>query len=150
MQRTDKEFECMKKIIRWAITIIVVCIVSIALDFVSDGVPLLGVPDIKNIEKVLIKHGDYPDEIKEYSDEKNIELAVGLLGYLRYSPLKSLSDDNQLIQIIYIMDDGTRRVVSANNYTVWWNGKPSALKDEYSFVKMCTAIFFSQNDFLRC
>lgn len=93
----------MKKIIRWIVTIIVVCTISIVLNFVSEGVPLLGTPDIKNVERVIIKHGDYPDENKEYFDEKNIELAVSLMGYLRYSPLKSLSDDNQLIQIIYIM-----------------------------------------------
>lgn len=72
-------------------------------------------------------------------------MAVALLGYLRYSPLKGLSDDNQLIKITYIMDDGTEQVVAANNYTVWWNGKPSALHDENTFVKMCTAVFFADN-----
>lgn len=136
----------MKKAIRWIATILIVSIVIIAASLLIEGIPLFGTPNIEKIERVVVEHGDYPDEVKEYTDEENIELAVGLLGYLRYSPLKGLSDDNRLIQITYIMDDGTECVVAANDYTVWWNGKPSALRDENTFVKMCTAVFFSENN----
>ena len=135
----------MKKIKRLIITIFAVSVIVIGLNLFTEGMPLLGIPEIEKIDQVVIEHKDYPDECKTYSDEENIELAVALLGYLRYSSLKGLSDDNQLIKITYIMDDGTEQVVAANNYTVWWNGKPSALHDENTFVKMCTAVFYGEN-----
>ena len=135
----------MKKIKRLIMTIFAVSFIVIGLNLFTEGIPLLGIPEIGKINRVVIEHKDYPDECKTYSDEENIELAVALLGYLRYSPLKGLSDDNQLIKITYIMDDGTEQVVAANNYTVWWNGKPSVLHDENTFVKMCTAVFFGEN-----
>lgn len=135
----------MKKAIRLLVTILIVSIVIVAANLLIEGFPLLGVPDAEKIERVMVEHGDYPNESKEYSDAQNIDLAVALLGYLRYSPLKGLSDDNQLIKITYVLDDGTEYIVSANDYTVWWNGKPHALSDEGTFVKMCTAVFFASN-----
>ena len=135
----------MKKAIRLIATILIVSVIVVVMNFLIEGVPLFGAPDTEKIEKVVVHHKDYPNDIKEYSDEENIELAVALLGYLRYSPLKGLSDDNQLIKITYVMEDGTERMVAANNYTVWWNGKPSALRDENIFVKMCTAVFYSED-----
>ena len=135
----------MKKAIRLIAAALAACITSIALDFLIEGVPLFGAPDEENIEYVVVEHDDYPDEVKKFTDEWNIELAVALLGYLRYAPMKDLSDDNQLIRITYFMEDGTEIKVSANNYTVWWKGKPRALSDENTFVKMCTAVFFLQN-----
>ena len=138
----------MKKAIRLIVTILVVSIVVIGLSFMIEGVPLFGTPDIEKVERVVIKHADYPNEIKEYTEDDKIELAVALLGYLRYSPLKGLTDDNQQIQITYIMDDGTECVVAANNYTVWWNGKPSAIKNENQFAKLCMAIFFPEKELI--
>lgn len=134
----------MKKAIRFIATILVVGILAMAIGFLIDGVPLLGTPDIENIERVVIKHANYPNENKEYTEEDKIELAVSLLGYLRYSPLKDLTDDQRQIQITYVMCDGTEYVVAANDHTVWWNGKPSAIKNEKQFVKLCTAIFFPE------
>lgn len=136
----------MKKVIRLIATILVVSIIVVAANLLIEGVPLHGTPDAEKIERVIVEHGSYPDETKEHTDPKYIDLAVALLGYLRYSPLKGLTDDNQLIKITYIMDDGTESVVSANEHTVWWNGKPHALSKEGTFVKMCTAVFFLQTD----
>ena len=138
----------MKKVIRLIAMFLIVSIVVIGLSFLIEGVPLFGTPDIENVERVVIEHADYPNEVKEYTEEDKIELAVALLGYLRYSPLKGLTDDNQQIQIAYIMNDGTECVVAANNYTVWWNGKPSAIKNENQFVKLCMAIFFPEKELI--
>lgn len=134
----------MKRIARLLIRILVVSFIIVSGNLLIKGVPLIGRPDTERIELVEIKHSGYPEDIKTFADEKNIELAAALLGYLNYSPLKGLSDDVQLIQITYIMDDGSKQEVSANNQTVWWNGKPRALKDENIFVKMCTAVFYSE------
>ena len=138
----------MKKAIHLIAIIFVVSIAVVGLHFMVEGVPLFGTPDVEKIECIIVEHADYPNEIKEYTEEDKIELAVGLLGYLQYSPSKGLTDDNRLITITYIMDDGAKCVVSANHYTVWWNGKPSALKHEHQFVKLCTAIFYSEKDLI--
>ena len=93
----------------------------------------------------MVTHTSYPDDVKEITDEFYIELAEAMLGYLHYAPLKGLTDDVPVIQITYIMNDGTEVVVKANEKTVWWNGKPRAIHDEGQFVKMCTAVFYLQN-----
>ena len=135
----------MKKAIRLIATILVVSIVVVGLSFWIEGVSLLGMPDVEAVERVIVEHADYPNEVKEYTENDKIELAVALLGNLKYSPLKGLTDDNRLITITYIMDDGEECAVSASNYTVWWKGKPRAITDEETFVKLCTAIFFEES-----
>ena len=135
----------MKKIRRLILTIVVVSIVIVAANVLTEGIPLLGVPQANDVVGVRIQHSGYPEQSKEYTDQDSIELAVALCGYLRYSPLKPLSDDQSLIQITYVMKDGTECVVSANHSTVWWNGNPHALKRENTFVKLCTAIFFTED-----
>ena len=123
----------MKKVLRWVATVLAVCIVTIALNFLIEGVPLWGTPKVDNIDRVVVTHTGYPDDDKEITDEYYIELSEALLGYLHYAPLKGLTDDTPVIQITYIMDDGTEVVVKANDKTVWWNGKPRAIHDEGQF-----------------
>lgn len=136
----------MKKVFRFIATVIVVTIVVIGLNLLIEGVPLLGTPDVANVSSVIVEHSDYPDDIKKHTDDTKIELAVAMLGYLNYSPLKGLSDDVPIIKITYIMDDNTEIVVKANDRTVWWNGKAYAITDENTFVKMCTAVFYLQKN----
>ena len=138
----------MKKAIRLIATFLVVSIVAVGLSFLIEGVPLLDTPDFEKVERVIVEHLDYPNEVKEYTDNDKIKLAVALLGNLKYSPIKVLTDDNRLITITYIMDDGAECIVSASNYTVWWNGKPSAIKNENQFVKLCTAIFYPEKELI--
>lgn len=135
----------MKKAIRWCMTILFVCIITIALNLLIEGMPLLGTPKVENIERVVVTHTNYSGEVKESTDEFYIELAEALLGYLHYTPLKRLTDDTPIIQITYIMDDGTEYVVKANEKTVWWDGKTHAIQEEGQFLKMCTAVFYLQN-----
>ncbi|MBE6813757.1 MAG: hypothetical protein E7523_12930 [Ruminococcaceae bacterium] len=136
----------MKKAIRFIATIIAVVIVVVGLNILTDGVPLLGTPDAENVSSVIVEHSNYPDETKEHTDKTKIELAVAMLGYLNYSPLKGLSDDVPVIKVTYVMNDNTEIVVKANDKTVWWNGKAYAITDENTFVKMCTAVFYLQKN----
>ncbi|MBR6634812.1 MAG: hypothetical protein IKL41_04210 [Clostridia bacterium] len=135
----------MKKAIRFIATVIAVCVVVVALNLLIEGVPLLDTPDAENVSSVIVEHSDYPGDVKKHTDDTKIELAVAMLGYLNYSPLKGLSDDVPVIKVTYIMDDNTEIVVKANDKTVWWNGKAYALTDENMFLKMCTVVFFLQN-----
>ena len=136
----------MKKVFRFIGTVIAVVIVVICLNLLIDGVPLMGTPDAENVSSVIVEHSDYPDDVKKRTDDTKIELAVAILGYLNYSPLKGLSDDVPVIRVTYIMNDNTEIVVKANDKTVWWNGKAYAVTDENMFVKMCTAVFYLQEN----
>ena len=89
----------MKYFLKLFATIVVVSVIVVALNLLIEGVPLFGAPALDEIEKVVVEHQEYPGESKEFTDDENIELAKALLGYLRYSPLKGLTDDNWLIQI---------------------------------------------------
>ena len=59
----------MKKVLRWVVTILAVCIVTLALNLLTDGVPLLGTPKVENIDRIVVTHTSYPDDIKEITDE---------------------------------------------------------------------------------
>lgn len=136
----------MKKAIRFIATVIAVCVVVVALNLLIEGVPLFNTPDVENVTSVIVEHSDFPDDLKKHTDVEKIKLAVAMLGYLNFSPLKGLSDDVPIIKITYIMDDNTEIVVKANDKTVWWNGKAYAITDENTFVKMCTAVFYLQEN----
>ena len=134
----------MKKAMRITLLCVLLLCISIVMHLLFGGIPLSGTPKAENIDRVIVVHSDYPDDVKEYTDEFYIELADALLGYLDYAPLKGVSDEIPIIQITYIMDDGTEIVVKANDTTVWWNGNTRAIQDEGMFVKMCTATFYLQ------
>ena len=87
----------MKKVFRFIGTVIAVVIVVICLNLLIDGVPLMGTPNAENVSSVIVEHSDYPDDVKKHTDDTKIELAVAMLGYLNYSPLKGLSDDVPVI-----------------------------------------------------
>lgn len=136
----------MKKAIRFIAAVLAAGSAALALDLLVEGVPLLGIPDVEKVVRVAVEHADYPGELREYAEAEKIGLAVALLGHLRYSPLKGLTEDGRHIQITYVMSDGTERVVAANDYTVWWNGRPRAIKNESRFTKLCTAIFYPEQE----
>ena len=134
----------MKKVIRFIATVIAVTIVASGINLLIEGVPLFGKPDAVNVSSIIVEHSDYPGDIKIHTDDTKIELAVAMLGYLNYSPLKGLSNDVPVIKVTYIMNDNTEIVVEANDKMVWWNGKAYAVTDENMFLKMCTAVFYLQ------
>lgn len=53
-----------------------------------------------------------------------MELALKLTGFLNYNVFKKAdSEEEPVITIVYHMKNGTDKVISANDTTVWWNGK---------------------------
>lgn len=133
----------MKKVVRYIALILFVTVTVVSLNLLIDGVPLRGTPDMEQVSCVVVEHSDYTT--KEHTEADKIQLAVAMLGYLHYSPLKGLTDDVPIIKITYRMQDGSEIVVQANEKTVWWNGTARAITDENTFVKMCTAVFYLQN-----
>lgn len=43
------------------------------------------------------------------------------------------------------LKDGTDKIISANNTTVWWNGKTYVTKDKEMFVNLTEEIFFLED-----
>ncbi len=108
-----------------------------------EGMYLIGVPDIENVQKVAISYPEVTGDIKEFSDEEHIELAVKLTGFLRYSLTEKANDKTSpMITITYFLDDGQNISVSADYETVWWKGKAHAVKDKGNFIKLAEGIFF--------
>ncbi len=138
----------MKKILknifsRYVIPAVITAVLLVALDIAVNGMYLIGVPDISDVQKVTISYDEVTSETKVLTDEENIDLAVHLTGFLKYSVFeKADSNDKAAITITYFKSNGDEITVSASDDTVWWNGRAHALKNKGNFMKMAKGIFF--------
>ena len=123
------------------ITVILVTVLLMGVSIATDGMYLLGIPEIDRVEKVIINYPGMAE--KEFTDPEQIELAVKLTGFLRYVPFKR-TDDAALpsVTITYFTDTGDKISVAANADTVWWKGKPRVIKKADMFMKLTEGIFF--------
>lgn len=107
---------------------------------------LLGLPNLDDIQSVNISYPRVADEVKEISSREDIELALKLTGFLKYDLFgKANSEEEPLIIITYLLQDGTAKTISANNTTVWWNNKTYTLKDKEIFINLTEGIFFPED-----
>ena len=53
-----------------------------------------------------------------------------------------VSGGSPMITITYVLDDGRAVSVSADRETVWWKGRPWAIKDREMFINLAEGIFF--------
>ncbi|MCC8157110.1 MAG: hypothetical protein LIO54_07535 [Oscillospiraceae bacterium] len=132
-----------KKVVQFLVAVFISTLLIMGISVFAEGMYLIGVPDIDDVQKVTISYSEVTSEIKEFSDAEQIELAVILTGFLKYS-LTEKADENAspLITITYFLDDGQSLSVSANRDTVWWKGKARAIQDKETFIKMATGVFF--------
>jgi len=139
----NKLFKAFTKIIT-ATAASVILIMGIKI--LTDGMYLLGLPNLSEIQSVSISCPAASEEIKELSDSENIELALQLTGFLKYDVLKKADNEEEaLIFITYHLKNSTDKTVSASNTAVYWNGKCHALKERETFIKLTEAIFFTEN-----
>ncbi|MCD8143009.1 MAG: hypothetical protein LUD83_07010 [Clostridiales bacterium] len=109
----------------------------------SEGMYLIGIPDAEEVQRVTVAYPSVTDEVKELTDEEDIELAVKLSGFLKYELFSEADADSEpLVTITYDMDTGETVTVSANRDTVWWKGKAHAIKEEETFLNVTEALFF--------
>ena len=73
-----------KGLIKIIIEIIVVTILVTSINICLNGMYLLGLPDFDEIQSVRISYPNITNEVKEFSDDYNIELALKLTGFLKY------------------------------------------------------------------
>ena len=132
-----------KKIGKVGIKITIITAIIVAINIFMDGMWILGIPDIEDVQAVQITDRRYSDEAKEFTDEESIQLAVQLSCFLKYKPLRKLQNDFEpVVTLTYLLKDGTQRSLSADENTVWWKGKAYALKQEEIFLNLCEGIFF--------
>lgn len=126
------------------LTQVLVCVILIMVIHIFwKGMYLIGIPKIEDVEKVSISYPQVCEEKKEVLDEKQIETAVKLTGFLKYSLFEKANLDNPpLITITYFTYDGKTIEISANRKTVWWKGKAHSIKEEDMFVNLTEGIFF--------
>ena len=120
-----------KSIIRLLIEIVAVTALIIGVRILTDGMYLFGLPDLKEVQSVSILYPSVAEEAKEISSDEDIETALKLTG-----------SAEPLITITYYLKDGTNKAISANDTTVWWNGKAYAIKDQEMFINLTEGIFF--------
>ena len=132
-----------KSIIRLLIEIVAVTALIIGVRILTDGMYLFGLPDLKEVQSVSILYPSVAEEAKEISSDEDIETALKLTGFLKYDIFQKADDSAEpLIMITYYLKDGTNKAISANDTTVWWNGKAYAIKDQEMFINLTEGIFF--------
>ncbi|MCD7863529.1 MAG: hypothetical protein LUG61_08525 [Lachnospiraceae bacterium] len=132
-----------KEGVRCFIAVFISTMLIMGISIFVEGMYLIGIPDIDNVQKVTISYSEITNEIKEFSDEEQIELAVKLTGSLKYSLTEKADDKTSpMITITYYLEDGQSLSISANRDTVWWKGKAHAIKDKETFIKMAEGVFF--------
>lgn len=135
-----------KGLIRFLIEVVVITVLIVGISIFTDGMYLLGLPDLNDIQSVNISYPSVTDGVKEISSREDIELALKLTGFLKYDLFGEVnSEEEPVIIITYFLKDGTSKTISANNTTVWWNNKIHVIKDKEVFINLTEGIFFLED-----
>lgn len=134
--------------VRLLLKIAVVTALVIGCNILINGMWILGLPDLRDIQSASIAYPSLTDEIKEASNSDDVELALKLTGFLKYD-LFAHADNNEepLVTITYHLKNGNDQIISANHNTVWWNGKAYSMKEKDIFINLTEGIFF-MNDII--
>lgn len=131
------------KFISFLCQVVAITVSLMAISVILNGMYLLGAPSIEDVQKVTISYPQLSGEPKQITDLENIELAIKLMGFLKYSLFeKADSSDDPIITISYYLNSGKTISVSANEKTVWWKGKAHAIKEDGQFIKLTEGVFF--------
>lgn len=139
-----------KGIFRFLIQIAVIVILIVVVNVFINGMYLLGLPNLSDIQSASISYPSVTEDIKEVSSPEDIELALKLTGFLKYNLFeKSDTVEKPLITMTYHLKDGTDKTISANNTTVWWNDKSYTIKEKEMFINLAEGIFFLEDSQTR-
>lgn len=134
----------LKKVVNsFILPVLLTTVLFLCISIAKDGIYLIGVPEIDEVQKVTISYPSVSDQIKEITDDEYIELAVKLTGFLKYALFKRADDNEEpMVNIVYFTSDGSEISVSANRETVWWKGKAYVLRDDETFINLTESIFY--------
>ena len=135
-----------KSIAKFVIEIILVTVILMLFSIFTEGMFLIGVPSVEDINKVTISYPNVTEEVKEITDKKEIETAIKLTGFLKYSIFEKADESKEpMITITYYLKDDETISVSANDKTVWWKERVYKLKDDETFINLTEGIFFLED-----
>lgn len=135
----------LKGIARLVIPVTITTLLVIGARILFNGMWLLGLPAPDELQSVTILSSDEVDEKKKLSAADDMEIALKLTGFLKYDIFgKADTSGEPLIIITYHLKNGTDKTVSANNTTVWWNGKAYPIKEKELFINLTRGIFFKK------
>lgn len=135
----------MKKVIfkNYFIIIIIMCIIVTIGYFLIKGIPLFGVPKIEDVSYVEISDTKLDINARKFTEIEDIEKAINLTNLLLYK-LGTPEEKEPLIEFVFHLKDGNSFVISANEKTVYSNGKSYSLKGDNGkvFIKITEGVFF--------
>ena len=135
--------QAVKTVVRFLIRILLITMLIMGISVALNGMYLIGVPAIDEVQSVTISYPDVTDAVKTISDREQIELAVKLTGFLKYSLFEKATDtQSPMITMTYLLENGDRISISANRETVWWKGKAHPIKEQGMFINLTEGIFF--------
>ncbi|MCI1999597.1 MAG: hypothetical protein LKJ75_02345 [Clostridia bacterium] len=123
------------------ITFIASLLTGLLVFYFLHGMPLFGMPDIKNIDYVEITDTHIGEETKKITSEKDIKTARNLAGVLRYK-FKTVNDNEPFIIMVFHIKDGKTAKLSVGEKTALWKDKKYSIKDTDFFIKAVEGLYF--------
>ena len=115
------------------------CILNVVIWIAFHGIPIMGIPNIKEVESITIKYNN--EQQKEIIKKEEIELLVKSSNILNYKILGK-KEGQPVISMIYHLKNGKDVMIEANYTTVWWKGKSYEIKEKDMFINIITVLFF--------
>ncbi len=119
--------------------VMISCILNVVIWIAFHGIPIMGIPNIKEVESITIKYNN--EQQKEIIKKEEIELLVKSSNILNYKILGK-KEGQPVISMIYHLKNGKDVMIEANYTTVWWKGKSYEIKEKDMFINIITVLFF--------
>ena len=113
-----------------------------AICILISGIPLRGVPEMKEIDKIEISSEEFKGQQKEFQENYKIAIAHALFDDARYSifPKTNLYTTNAITVTFYVGEKKYTGVI--NEEAVIWQGKLYALKKEPETLTAAKEYYF--------
>ncbi|MCI9354879.1 MAG: hypothetical protein HFE58_08815 [Firmicutes bacterium] len=119
--------------------VMISCILNVVIWIAFHGIPIMGIPNIEEVESITIKYNNVQQ--KEIIKKEEIELLVKSSNILNYKILGK-KEGQPVISMIYHLKNGKDVMIEANYTTVWWKGKSYEIKEKDMFINIITVLFF--------
>ncbi len=118
--------------------VMISCILNVVIWIAFHGIPIMGIPNIEEVESITIKYNN--EQQKEIIKKEEIELLVKSSNILNYKILGK-KEGQPVISMIYHLKNGKDVMIEANYTTVWWKGKSYEIKEKDMFINIITVLF---------
>ena len=132
-----------KAIGRFLFSVVVTFLLVLGVKIAVDGCWLIFLPIDDKVETVTIEYPSLSPEGREITDPSDLKRCTAMLNLLKYDIFAPSEDDSApLVTYVFHQRDGSELTVSANNETVFYNGKQHVLKEPKVFINITEGLFF--------